>query len=178
MRRGRRIGLGLGLGLAVLAADQGSKWWVLHGLDLPGRGLVELLPVLDLVMTWNHGVTFGMLNGGTAGPVLLGVAALAVVAGLGVWLYRAEGALVTASLGAIAGGALGNVIDRARYGAVVDFIHLHAGGWDPFPYVFNLGDSAICLGVAALFLDGLLPARRPPGADPGPGPGADRLAGA
>ena len=167
MTRNARTALGLGVLLAVLAADQLSKWWILRVLHLPDRGVVAVLPVLSLTMVWNHGVTFGMLNGGGAGPVLLGVVALAIVGGLFVWMRRAENALVAAALGGIAGGAVGNVIDRARYGAVVDFLHLHAGGWDPFPYVFNVGDAAICVGVAALVIEGLLP-RRP----------HDRLAGA
>jgi signal peptidase II len=141
---------------------------VLHGLDLPNRGAVAVLPVLSLTMVWNHGVTFGLLNRlGGAGPLVLGVGALVVVAALAVWMRRAESTVSAAALGAVAGGAIGNVLDRARFGAVVDFLHLHAGAWDPFPYVFNVGDSAICCGVAALVIEGLLP-RRP----------HDRLAGA
>jgi len=155
-----RIRLGLALFIVVLIADQASKEWILRGLDLPLLGRVEVLPVLELTMTWNQGVTFGLLNGGVVGPLVLGGIALAIVAVLFFWLRRAENFLVAGALGAIAGGAVGNVIDRVRYGAVVDFIHLHAGAWDPFRYVFNLGDSAIVCGVAALLIDGMWPSQK------------------
>ena len=69
------------------------------------------------------------------------------------WLIRAEHARVSCSVGAILGGAIGNVADRVQYGKVVDFLHLHLGAFDPFPYIFNVGDSAIVLGVATLLLD-------------------------
>ncbi len=159
MRRRGRLGLGLFWLVLILAADQASKWWVLDGLDLPHQGRVEVLPVLNLTMVWNEGVTFGLLNGlGTNGRFVLAGIALAVVLVLILWLRRAESALVGGALGAIAGGAIGNIIDRLRYGAVVDFIQAHIGAlsW----YVFNVADAAIVCGVAALVLDGLRP-RRP-----------------
>jgi signal peptidase II len=140
----------------VLAADQASKAWVLGGLDLAGQGSLELLPVLSLTMVWNRGVTFGLLNGlGSFGAWALTAVALAVVAALLLWLRRAENRLVAASLGAIAGGAIGNVIDRLRFGAVVDFIHFHIGAWSW--YVFNVADAAIVCAVTALVLDSLRP---------------------
>jgi lipoprotein signal peptidase len=156
-----RTTLGLSLALLVLLADVGSKYWVLHVLDLPSRGDIPAIPkLLDLTMVWNHGVTFGLLQSGSfIGQIVLAGVALAVVAGLFVWLRRAENRLVAGSIGAIAGGALGNVADRIRYGMVVDFIHLHWGAFDPFPFVFNIGDSAIVLGVATLLLESILPAR-------------------
>jgi len=168
MTRGR-IGLGLGIAALVFAVDQASKQWVLHGLDLPEKGNVAVLPpVLDLTMVWNHGVTFGLLQArGPGGVALLGAVALAVVVGLLVWLRRSENALVAASIGAIAGGALGNVADRWHFGMVVDFIHVHAGAIELFPFVFNIGDSAIVIGVGALLLESLLIRRdRLPAAPP------------
>lgn len=156
-----RLRLGLTLAAAVLILDQASKLYVLKILDLPARGDIPVLPpLLDLAMVFNHGVTFGLFQaGGGLGQLLLAAIAIAVVVFLMVWLRRAENALVAGAIGAIAGGALGNVADRFRYGRVVDFIHLHWGAFDPFPFVFNLGDSAIVLGVAALLLDGMRPAR-------------------
>ena len=152
-------GLGALSGLAVLVADQASKWWVLHGIELPEIGRVFLLPVLNLTMVWNRGVTFGLLTGfGTWSYLLLAAIALAVVAALGVWLRRAESPVVALSLGAIAGGAIGNVIDRLRFGAVVDFIDVHVGEWHW--YVFNVADAAIVCGVAALILESQWPKRR------------------
>ncbi len=156
----RRVALGLLAAGLVLAADQASKQWVLHGLDLPGRGSVAVVPGLDLTMVWNQGVTFGLFRAGTQlGAVLLAAVAVAVVAVLLAWLRRAENALVATALGAVAGGAVGNILDRLRYGAVVDFIHAHAGGWSW--YVFNVADAAICCGVGLLLVDGLRPRRLP-----------------
>ncbi len=153
---------GLLAALLVLLADQGSKWWVLEVLNLPERRQVPVLPVLSLTMVWNQGVTFGLLNGfGAWGVWLLAGVALAVVVVLGLWLRRAENGLVALALGAIAGGAIGNVVDRLRFGAVVDFLHAHAFGWSW--YVFNVADAAIVCGVGVLVLDGLRPRR--PGAD-------------
>jgi signal peptidase II len=166
MTRRSLVPLGIGAALLVLAADQASKWWVLNVLDLPSLGTVAVLPVLNLTMVWNRGVTFGLFNSlGDWGAPALGVGALLVVLVLGVWLTRAERPMVAAAIGAIAGGAVGNVIDRMRFGAVVDFIHAHAWGWSW--YVFNVADAAIVCGVAALLLDGLRTRRT-----------EDRLAGA
>lgn len=159
-RMKKTLPVGLVSALVVLAADQASKWWVLNVLDLPDLRQVVLLPVLNLTMVWNRGVTFGLLNGfGQWGHILLAALSLMVVAGLGVWLWRAETRLVAIALGAIAGGAIGNVIDRLRFGAVVDFIHAHADTpWGDISwYVFNVGDAAIVVGVVALVLDSQWP---------------------
>ena len=128
-------------------------------VHLPDIGQVVLLPVLNLTFVWNRGVTFGLLNGlGEWSSLALAAVALAVVLALCVWLRRAESRLVAVALGAIAGGAISNVIDRLRFGAVVDFIHAHLGDWSW--YVFNIADAAIVCGVAALVLDSLLPHAR------------------
>ena len=156
--RNRLTLLGLLTGLLVLAADQASKCWILHGIDLPMVGRLALLPMLNLTMVWNHGVTFGLLNGlGAWNYLVLAVVALAVVAALGVWLRRAESAQVAVPLGAIAGGAMGNILDRLRFGAVVDFIDFHIGVWHW--YVFNVADAAIVCGVTMLVLENVLPRR-------------------
>jgi lipoprotein signal peptidase len=145
--------LGVIAALIVLAADQASKYWILHVLDLPELHQVVLLPVLNLTFVENGGVTFGLLNGlGSWSPFVLAAIALLVVVALGVWLRRADNAVAAVSIGAIAGGAVGNVIDRLRYGWVVDFIHAHIGDWSW--YVFNVADAAIVCGVVALILEG------------------------
>jgi signal peptidase II len=162
MSRNARTGLGVLAALVVLVADQASKWWILNGLDLPARGQIKLLPVLNLTMVWNRGVTFGLLNGfGAWGHVVLAAVSLAVVAALAVWLRRAESRVVAAAIGAIAGGAIGNVIDRVRFGAVVDFIHAHvATRWGDLSwYVFNVADAAIVCGVATLVIESQWPRR-------------------
>lgn len=158
MSRNGLTALGVITGLLVLVADQASKWWVLDRIDLPELRQIELLPVLNLTMVWNRGVTFGLLTDfGPWGHIALAGLALAVVAALGVWLRRAERIPVAVALGAIAGGAIGNVVDRVRFGAVVDFIDAHAATpWGDFHwYVFNLADASIVCGVAALVLDSL-----------------------
>jgi signal peptidase II len=158
MTRSSNVALGLLVGLIVLAADQLSKWWVLNVLHLPDVGQIVLLPVLNLTMVWNRGVTFGLLNGlGAWGSVILAVVALCVVAALGLWLHRSESRISAIAIGAIAGGAIGNVIDRFRLGAVVDFIHAHiATRWGDYSwYVFNVADSAIVCGVIVLVVESL-----------------------
>ena len=148
-------------GALVLLADQGSKWWVLYGLNLPERGSLPVFSGLNFTMVWNHGVTFGLFHQDTAwGPWLLAGVALAVVVALGLWLRRAENMLVAYSLGAIGGGAIGNIVDRLRFGAVVDFLHAYAFGWSW--YVFNVADAAIVCGVGLLVLDGVRPRNRLP----------------
>jgi signal peptidase II len=157
------VPLGLLAALVVLVADQASKWWVLNVLGLQDVGQIVLLPVLNLTMVWNRGVTFGLLNGfGSSGHIILAVVALAVVVALGFWLRRAENPLTAVAIGAIAGGAVGNVIDRLRFGAVVDFIHAHVGTpWGDISwYVFNVADAAIVCGVAALIIDSLASSRQ------------------
>lgn len=150
------------MALAVLAIDQASKWWVLEILRLPYREPLVLLPVLDLRMVENRGITFGLLNGSdNVGSTLIILVAIAVLIGLGFWLWRTERTLVAAAVGAIAGGAIGNIADRLRHGFVVDFIQVHALGWSW--YVFNLADAAIVCGVAALLIDGLLDGRQSQG---------------
>ncbi|MDE8344031.1 MAG: signal peptidase II [Acidocella sp.] len=150
-----RRAAGIGLGVVVLAADQASKYAVLHQLGLTDGHFLVLLPVLNFVLVWNHGVTFGMFNGlGGLGIVLLAAVALAVVSALGVWLWNTERLVTTLAIGAIAGGAIGNVSDRLRYGAVVDFIQAHIGTYSW--YVFNVGDAAIVCGVGVLMAESLL----------------------
>jgi signal peptidase II len=163
MNRPNFLPLGLLAGAIILAADQASKWWILNGLNLPELRQVVLLPVLNLTMVWNRGVTFGLLNGlGAWGHLLLAVITLSIVGALGIWLSRAENWVAAAAIGAIAGGAIGNVIDRLRFGAVVDFIQVQLDTpWgNLFPWVFNIADSAIVCGVAVLALESLVLKRR------------------
>jgi lipoprotein signal peptidase len=160
VNKDRYVRTGLIAAVLVLLADQASKWSVMSLIDLPERGQVVLAPVLNLAMVRNTGVTFGLLTGfGEWGHLLLAGLAICVVAALGIWLWRAETRLAAIALGAIGGGAIGNVIDRLRFGWVVDFIDAHLGDWHW--YVFNLADAAIVCGVAALVIDSQWPRRAP-----------------
>lgn len=152
----------LGLSVAVIAAlaDQLTKLWVLHFFAARGGvPIVAVAPFFNLVLTGNRGMSFGLFNTSAAfNTVIFTVLAAAIVVVLIVWLARARGALLRLGLGLVIGGAVGNVIDRLHRGAVVDFLDFHLGGWHW--YAFNLADSAICVGVAALLIDGLLGRRR------------------
>jgi signal peptidase II len=150
--------LGLLVALAVLVADQATKWAVLALLDL-SAGPITVTPYFNLVLVWNPGVSFGMFGGlGAYAPWALTGVALAVVAFLLAWLRRAQDALTAASLGLVIGGALGNVIDRIRYGAVIDFLDFHYAGYH-WP-AFNVADAAICVGAGLLLVGGLFAPRR------------------
>ena len=140
------------LAAAVVIIDQLSKWWVLNALHLPERGQIPVLPVFRLTMVMNPGVSFGLLRADTAlGRGLLIGAALLVVTALAVWVRKADRPLFATALGLVIGGALGNnLIDRARIGEVVDFLDFSGL---MFPWVFNIADSAISIGVALLLLD-------------------------
>lgn len=151
----RPVGVGLLATMLVLSADQVSKYWILYGLDLPDRGSIAILPFLNFTMVWNHAVTFGMFGGlGGAGRIVFSAVALAVTAVLLVWMSRTQSKLTAVCVGAITGGAVGNVVDRLRYGAVVDFIHAHAFGWSW--YVFNVADSAIVCAVCVMLVQNVL----------------------
>jgi signal peptidase II len=143
--------------VVIVAADQASKAWILGPFDLPAKGMVEVLPVLRLTMVWNRGVSFGLLGGhGDLGRWALVAFETIVALGLAIWARRNERPILALSLGLVMGGALGNVIDRARFGAVADFIDVTALH---FPWVFNLADSAINIGVALLLWDALTTAK-------------------
>jgi len=147
--------LGLTLAAAIFVLDQALKAWILFVFRLPERPPVRVWPLFDLVMVWNRGISYGLFQQesdlGRYGLVVLSVVA---AVGLGVWLRRSTSALVAVALGLLIGGALGNAVDRALYGAVADFVLLY---WIPvFPYVFNLADSAIVAGVGLLLYDSLV----------------------
>ena len=157
--------LGLLFAGFIFVFDQLTKWFVLDVLLLPEVQHIPLFSAgpfgLDLTMVWNRGVTFGLFSGG--GPwnhLILAGLAVAIAVILVRWLARAEGRMVALALGAVIGGAFGNVLDRVRFGAVVDFVDTHAWGWHW--YVFNVADAAIVCGVGALLLDALLPPRQTP----------------
>lgn len=151
--------LGTAVALATLAADQASKLYLLYGYDLPVRDPLNLGPFLTLTVVWNRGISYGLFQQGTdvGRWALIGVSVVACVA-MGIWLARAANRLVAVSLGLILGGAAGNVVDRAAFGAVFDFVHLHAGSFSW--YVFNLADAAIVAGVVGLVYDALVADRQ------------------
>ncbi len=144
--------LGFTAALVTLVLDQATKLYALFGYDLPVKEPVALAPFVNLIVVWNRGISYGLFqqNSDLGRWVLIVVSILASI-GLSVWIRRAQGWLLAASLGLIVGGALGNVIDRLAYGAVFDFIQLHLGTWSW--YVFNVADAAIVAGVVGLLYD-------------------------
>lgn len=152
------IVFGLGMAAAVILLDQLTKAAVLAHFAGRAYDIDRITPFFSLVLTYNRGMSFGFFNAGPAGggarnALLFSLAALIVVIALLFWLKRVSNPLLAAAIGLIVGGALGNVVDRIRHGAVVDFLDFHLGYWH-WP-AFNLADSAICIGVALLLLDGL-----------------------
>lgn len=139
----------------TLIADQISKELLLGYLVKAGAVVTVIDGFFRLVVVWNRGISFGLLGGDQALPpwVLSGVA-IAVCIGLFIWLRRADQRLTGWGIGLVMGGAIGNVIDRARWGAVFDFADFHIGRWH-WP-AFNVADAAIVVGVGLMLIDSLL----------------------
>ena len=134
----------------MLVADQLTKHLVLTRLDGP----IEVTGFFNLVLVWNPGISFGMLGRlGAWGPWLLIGFAVAIAVALAFWLLRESRPLTRLALGLVLGGAIGNAIDRLRFGAVVDFLDFHALGYH-WP-AFNVSDSSIVVGAGLLVLEGL-----------------------
>jgi signal peptidase II len=147
--------LGLAVALSVVVLDQASKAWILGFFAERSEPVAVLTSFFNLVLTGNRGMSFGLFNtNATMNTAIFTVLAAVIVIALVVWLRRAHNPVIRIALGMIIGGAIGNVVDRLMRGAVVDFLDFHIGAWHW--YAFNLADAAICLGVIALLLDGLL----------------------
>lgn len=151
---------GLALAAAVVVLDQASKWWILAVVMRPPR-VIEVTPFFNLVMGWNRGVSFGLFNSDSPLNVwLLPLVVVAVTAALMMWLWRAESRWLGWGLGLVIGGAVGNLVDRLRFGAVADFLDFHAFGWH-WP-AFNVADSGITVGAAIILLESLFTREKKP----------------
>ena len=137
---------------ALIAVDQISKR-VMLDLVFDPPSIIQVTSFFNFVPVWNRGISFGLFGGAEASRWILVALALAIIVLLVVWLLRSGQGIVRFALVLVIGGALSNVIDRVVYGAVVDFIDIHAFGWH-WP-AFNLADMAIVLGTAMLLYDGL-----------------------
>lgn len=146
-----------GIAILVVVLDQLTKAWVLSGLDLREIGRVEVWsPVFNLTWVENRGVSFGLFGDGSA-RWMLSLFSIVVAGVLGGWALKADRRLLVAAIGLVMGGAIGNVIDRIRFGFVVDFLDFSGTG--VFPWVFNVADAAITVGVVLLILDSVLSER-------------------
>ncbi|MFJ5368613.1 signal peptidase II [Bosea sp. CER48] len=149
--------LGLATVLVVFIADQVLKCWLLYGVGLAENGPFDLTSFLTIVLAWNRGISYGLFQQGTdLGRWFLVVISFVAAIWLWRWMWRSHDRLTVLSLALIIGGALGNGVDRAVYGAVVDFVHFHWGNFSW--YIFNIADVAIVVGVVGLLYESFRPA--------------------
>lgn len=145
--------LGLLTALSVIIIDQVSKYVMLHFV-LADYAAVIVAPFFAVVRAWNTGVSFSMFNNfGGYGVYILSAVALLIVIALLCWLKNEQNRLLQVALGFIIGGALGNVIDRIRLGAVFDFLDFYVGDYH-WP-AFNAADSFICIGAGLIVVHSL-----------------------
>ena len=159
---------GVPLIAVIILIDQLTKMWVMDSSALNAMGClpnnsrcgkIELSGIFDVTMTWNRGVSFGALQAEGLARWALFVMIGAIAVGFTIWLLRAERWLTALALAMVVGGAVGNLVDRARFGAVVDFLDFN-GLY--FPWIFNVADASISVGAAVLLLDQLLAGRKRP----------------
>lgn len=154
-----RVRAALIAALLVFAIDRALKLWIAFVVMQPPR-VITLTPFFNLVIAWNRGVSFSLFTQAIENsPLVPTLVAAAIVVALGVWVVKAERVWTALCLGMVIGGALGNMIDRLRYGAVIDFLDVHAGRYH-WP-IFNFADCGISVGVGLLVLDGLFGTRAP-----------------
>lgn len=134
----------------VFAVDQWTKQLAIDGLSNPHR-VIEVTPFMNFLLAWNSGVSFGLFQG-QAPWVMIGATA-AITIGFLIWMWRTRDRLLGLALALVIGGAVGNLVDRLRHGAVTDFIDMHVAGYH-WP-VFNIADSAITIGAVLLLIDSL-----------------------
>ena len=153
----KRSQIGFAVAALVLLLDQLAKWVVTGPLALNRLGdKLVLLPIFNFTYTQNQGISLGLLNAtNPVGRWLLVAMTAAIAIAVAVWITREKNRVDQIALGMVLGGALGNILDRARFGFVVDFADLHFGDFRPF-LVFNVGDAAISIGVVILLLRAFL----------------------
>lgn len=144
--------------VSVFLMDQATKTLVLDHLagdplSLPQNSLrYKVLPILDFVLVWNRGISWGLFNNaGYYNAMIFSALAVVISIVLGLMLRQTQRKLVAWSLGLIIGGALGNLVDRLRFGGVVDFIYFH---WHSYAFpAFNIADAAITFGAGLMILE-------------------------
>ena len=140
----------------IFIADQLTKWLVINPLQLQAVRQIYVLPIFNLTWTENRGISLGLLTAsGELGRWLLVAMTAAIAGGIAWWITHEHERYDQVALGMVLGGALGNILDRVRFGYVVDFADLHFGDFRPF-LVFNVADAAISIGVIILLLRAFL----------------------
>jgi signal peptidase II len=159
---------GFAIALVVFIIDQLVKWIVTGPLNLNRIGdQLVLLPIFNFTYTENNGISLGLLNAtNPVGRWMLVAVTSAIAVAVAVWIGRERNRIDQAALGMVLGGALGNILDRVRFGYVVDYADLHFGDFRPF-LVFNVGDAAISIAVVILLLRAFLARKdHPEGQEP------------
>lgn len=136
----------------TILVDQISKEYIIDTL-IQSHETKTITSFLNFVLVRNEGITFGLFNNVINGAIIFSMLAIIITIMLIIWLLKENNILIKVALGLIIGGAIGNIIDRVRYGAVVDFIDLHIKQYHW--YSFNIADAAICIGVSILIFDNL-----------------------
>ena len=151
---------GLIIAFLIFLADQISKFFVIVTLDLKSKGQIVLLPFFNLTWAENYGVSMGMLTASSDFQrwALVALTAL-IAAAVGIWMFKEKAKWDIIALAMVLGGALGNIVDRARLGYVADFADLHINGFRPF-LIFNIADACISIGVAILLIRALFFAKK------------------
>ena len=140
------------LALAIFVFDQLTKWLVIGPLQLQSVRQIHLLPIFNLTWVENRGISLGLFTADSElGRWLLVAMTAAIAVGVAWWIRREESRGDQFALALVLGGALGNIVDRVRFGYVVDFADLHFGAFRPF-LVFNVADAAISIGVIILLI--------------------------
>ncbi|MBW0144349.1 signal peptidase II [Sphingomicrobium clamense] len=140
------------IAIAIFILDQLVKWWVIGPMNLEAIRQVEVLPFFNFTWVENRGISFGLFTAGSEAArwLLTGITAI-IATGVAIWITREKQWGDQAALSLVLGGALGNIVDRARFGYVVDYADLHFGDFRPF-LVFNIADAAISIGIVILLL--------------------------
>ena len=152
-----RYRIGFAVALVVFELDQLVKWAVTGPLGLNQVGdQLYILPIFNFTFTQNEGISLGLLNATNPVGRWMLVALTSIIAiGVAIWIGREKNRVDQMALGMVLGGALGNILDRVRFGYVVDFADLHFGEFRPF-LIFNIGDAAISIAVVILLLRAFL----------------------
>jgi signal peptidase II len=145
--------MGLGLAGIIFVLDQLSKWIVLNHLMVPPQNL-RVTSFLNIILAWNRGVSFGLLSSNNPyGVWILASIAFAFAFVLIAWIWRSDSKMLAIAFGMVLGGAVGNLIDRLRFGAVTDFLDFHVHGYHW--YTFNIADIGIVVGVGLVIIEHL-----------------------
>ena len=150
MKKGKKkLSIVLLIALFVLFLDQSSKMVIYHHFQTnPGDRIIEVLPFFNIVLVWNYGISFGVFNNAAQNQILFILTSIAIIAVLLWWYRKPKNNVSNYPIAFIVGGALGNIMDRFQYGAVLDFLDFHFAGYH-YP-AFNIADSFIVIGVLIL----------------------------